>query len=166
MTSEYEKVYDTCKELFTARGYKIKELDSENWIIQGVDTTRANVGLFILPDNKLNIEIIKYYYSLLSSMNMKRAILVYQQSVTSSVKKIITNMNIQIELFHFDELKYNILKHTLVPKHTKVDSMKTNEYKYPLMRRTDAVARFMGYKHGDIIRIDRKDKSIYFRYVK
>ena len=159
------EVFQTCKEMLLARSYTIREVDEEEWTLIGVKGF-DEVGLFILPDKKLNIELLKQYCECIEEMNLNHAILVYQQGVTSSVKKNILNVIARIELFAFTELKYNILNHSLVPLHTKVGSTRVNSKKYPILKRSDAVARFMGYVHGDIIRIDRKDGTIYFRYVK
>ncbi len=163
----YSKVFVVCKELFSARGYQIVEEgmnETNAWYIKGIGSDV--MYLYVLMQNKLNVEMIKYYYNLFVSKGIKHAILVYQTSVTPSVKKILLNFDIHIELFCMDELRYNILKHELVPRHTKVDAWKTNAKKYPILKRTDPVSKFLGFKGGDVIRIDRRDKSIYFRFVK
>lgn len=163
--SEYEKVLNVCKEMCEVRGYT---LDTEyDTTIEAKDSTGRIVYISIIQQPKLNIDLIKYYYNILQLRDITHAILLYQSNVTSSVKKILQNNDIiHIELFCIDEFKYNILNHVLVPTHTKIGNKKRNDMKYPLLKRSDAVARFMGFKHGDIIRINRKDGTIYYRYVK
>ena len=164
----YDKVFNVCKELFHTRKYAIYEEGNggdDGWFLKG-RAKNQRVYLYIITQNKLNVDLIKYYYSLFHTEDIKHAILVYQNSVTASVKKILHSIDIHIELFCANELKYNVLDHVLVPKHTKIENMKRNEKKYPILKRTDPVARFMGFKHGDIIRINRNDDSIYYRYVK
>ena len=167
MTEEYSKVFDVCKELYEARQYVLVEQCRDTWHLKGRPPTGGSlVHLFIITHSKLNVDLIKYYYTMFCDKGIKHAILVYQNSVTSSVKKILQSIEIHIELFCISELKYNILKHTLVPKHTKIATAKNNDQKYPIMKRTDPVARFIGFRHGDVIQIDRRDGSVYFRFVR
>jgi len=164
-----EKVFQVCKELYRARAYNIYDegkSEQDGWYIYGKDQQNENIFLFIIMYDKLNIEVIKYYYNILNINHIKHMILVYKNSITVSVKKLIQTLDVTIELFHEDELKFNILNHVLVPQHTLVNTVKKYDNKYPILKRTDPVARFLGYKYGDIIRIDRKDKSISYRFVK
>jgi DNA-directed RNA polymerase subunit H (RpoH/RPB5) len=65
------------------------------------------------------------------------------------------------------ELQFNILTHDLVPLHTKIPKQPGEDYsKYPVMKTTDPVARFLGFQGGDVVRIERRDHSIAYRYVK
>jgi DNA-directed RNA polymerase subunit H (RpoH/RPB5) len=167
----YGKVFNVCKEMMVARGYTITDEnintdDEESIHIKCIDDDDKKINLYIITHNKLNIDIMKYYYGLFHKKGLKHAILVYQNNVTSSVKKILHNADIFIELFCSDELHYNILKHHLVPKHIKIDNRKKNDKKYPILKKSDPVSRFMGYKYGDIIEIHRKNGEIYYRFVR
>ena len=165
MSINYGKVIRVCKELFEYRNYTVDE--QSDLFLRGKTNENKLIHLYILTSPKLNIDIIKHYYSVGEIKNIQHMILVYQKVVTPSVKKIITSINtFQIELFCIENLQYNLMKHELVPKHTKIDNKKKNTSKYPILRKTDAVARFLGFKYGDIIRIDRTDGSIYYRFVK
>ena len=164
MNDTYKKVINVCKEMFSIREYVIFE--EGEWYLKAKTNKNLNIFLYIITSNKLNIDIINYYYSILITSNIKHAILIYQNTVTPSVKKVLENVNINIELFCIDELQYNIINHILVPEHIKIDNRKRNDKKYPVLKRNDAVSRFMGFKHGDIIKINRKDGTIYYRFVK
>ena len=70
------------------------------------------------------------------------------------------------EVFHLNELQYNVTKHVLVDPHHVVHDQdekkeilqKFNIQKFehlPLILSTDAVVRFIGGKPGDLIRITR-----------
>jgi len=70
------------------------------------------------------------------------------------------------EVFHLNELQYNVTKHVLVDPHQVVHDQdekkeilrKFNIQKFehlPLILSTDAVVRFIGGKPGDLIRITR-----------
>ena len=163
-TLENYKALTICKEMFQVRNYKIYDIDDLH--LKAYTPNNQIIYLYIMTVPKLNVDLMKYYYSILHADNIKQCILVYQTNITSSVKKILQNIDIHVELFCIDELKYNILNHVLVPKHTKIDRMSKNDKKYPILKKSDAVARFMGYKMGDIIRIDRNDGTIYYRYVR
>ena len=71
-----------------------------------------------------------------------------------------------IELFSHAELTYNLLKHELVPRHTVIGHSKQNDNKFPILRRTDPVAKFLAFRSGNIVKIERSDGSLYIRFVK
>lgn len=94
------------------------------------------------------------------------AILVYE-ILTPNVGKIITKLknpptNKHIELFEADCLQFNITKHELVPLQTALleeDVEKigiSNVKKFPLYGADDPVVLFMGFRHGAVIRVERK----------
>jgi len=70
-------------------------------------------------------------------------------------------------------MQYNLTKHELVPKHEKVDINEKNAEdfkksktdKFPILLKTDPVARFYGFSKGDIIKITRKNGYVTFRRV-
>lgn len=169
MEINISKVKTVCQELFAVRQYTIEEIGEDvdaGWYIKGKTDLKKTIHLYIMSHTKLNVDLIKYYYSLLKTHQVKRAILLYKQSVTSSVTKLLETLDIKIELFHINELSYNLLKHKWVPKHEKIDFSKKNDMKYPILKKTDPVSRFMGFKMGDVIRIHRNDGSLYYRFVK
>lgn len=164
-----QKVQEVCKELFQERQYTLQEMgedDTLGWYMHGKTEGKRVVHLYILPHTKLNVDVIKYYYGALQNQNVKRAILVYKHTVTTSVSKLLETLDISFELFHIHELSYNLLKHKWVPRHEKIESSKKNTMKYPILKRTDPVSKFMGFKSGDVIRIHRNDGSLYYRFVK
>jgi DNA-directed RNA polymerase I, II, and III subunit RPABC1 len=74
------------------------------------------------------------------------------------------------------ELMYNPLKHSLVPPHEKISEEESKEIlvKYliktksqmPVISRNDVIARWLGLRHGDIVKITRYNESsgIYYYY--
>jgi DNA-directed RNA polymerase subunit H (RpoH/RPB5) len=81
-----------------------------------------------------------------------------------------------LSIFYAKELMYNPLKHTLVPKHEK---MKIEESKaimemymirhhkhMPLISKDDVMARWLGLRTGDIVKITRNNETSgqYFYY--
>lgn len=172
MNKDFErekKALEVCKEMFQIRNYKLIDEgygEELGWYLIGESETNKIIHCYIMTQPKLNIDLIKYYYSILTQHQVTHAILVYKYNVTSSVNKILESIDVKIELFQLDELQYNLLNHSLVPKHIKIKTLKKNEQKYPILKKTDPVSRFMGFKFGDIIEIHRKNGSIYYRFVK
>ncbi len=161
-----EQVVSTCRRMMRERNYLVTDEELTNpcqFILSAQKPNGHLVRVYIVPI-KLNTELITHLYN--SSPNINHLIVVYEADVTSTVKNIIENADKTIELFRLDELRFNILDHVLVPKHVKIGYHAQNSKKYPVLKRTDPVARFMGYKTGDIIKIIRRDNSIYYRYVK
>ena len=162
----------TCKEMFIARGYtNIKSIDTpelHRMGITAINNKNQVFELYIITEPKLNIDVIKYYYNFFKENGIKHGILIYRNTITSSVKKILElAYNIKIELFLQSRMQYNILEHYLVPTHIKIRKDATVDYtKYPVINYDDPVARFLDFNRGDLIKIIRKDDSIYYRIVK
>jgi DNA-directed RNA polymerase subunit H (RpoH/RPB5) len=161
-----EKAIKIAKEMFKIRKYTLLHHESDHLI--ATNKRGEKVYFWLILYEKLNIEIIKYYYTLLYKDGINHGILVYRNNVTSSVTKILLgNHDIRIELFHIDELQYNLTKHVLVPLHEKISAKGHTELsKYPILKKTDPVARFNGWVNGDLIKITRKDGTISFRIVR
>ena len=164
------KVIVVCKEMFEARGYTLLDEVCNEWgyFLKGQGTKKKRpVWVCILPmEDKFNVEMLKNYYEYFKRMTMMHIILVYRNSLTPSVKKTLHDIDVVVELFRYDELMYNILKHELVPRHTVIGHERTNHQKFPILRRTDPVARFLAFQSGDIVQIERSDGTLYIRYVK
>ena len=94
------------------------------------------------------------------------------------LSSIFIDRNINIIYLSIKELQYNVLSHTLAPKHNILDTEKITEIKnrynitdnsqFPEISRFDPVAKAIGASPGDIIHIERKSKtaiiSDYYRY--
>ena len=158
------KVLSTCQEMFEARGYKIESINRN--AIFGFTDKDKSVYLVILEDSKFNIDVIKYYYGYVVKNSIQHLIIVYEDLMTPSVKKIINKMGIPVEIFKYKELIYNITKHYLVPKHERVERDGRDISNYPIIKRNDPVCRFYNFQTGDLIRIHRKNGTIYYRVVK
>lgn len=153
-------------EIFIARGYT--DITATDNYMSAVKENNQVVHLYILTEPKLNIDVIKYYYTLFKEHGIKHGILIYHNAITSSVKKILELVyDIKIELFLHSRVQYNILKHNLVPTHDKIQKESDTDYtKYPILNYDDPVARLLDFGKGDLIRITRRDGSLYYRIVK
>lgn len=169
------KAYDICLEMFNQRGYEIVEQDDER--ILAIKEDGNQICAFISKNmTKFNVDRIQEYISMIKKMDIWHCIIVYKDSATPIAKKVVEDSKeIIIELFNEDELQYNITKHFLVPLHELLYKKKSKECdtfkkkysdKFPVILKTDPIARFYFYDKGDIIRITRKDGYITYRIVK
>ena len=170
-----EKAYETCVEMIEHRGYKIVDRDEER--ILATKSDGPHMCVFVAPSHKFNVESIQEYISMMKKMSLSHCIIVNKDNATPIAKKIIEDSpDLDIELFYVDELQYNITKHYLVPKHELAFKKGTKEYtafkkkymadNFPILLKTDAVARFFAFQKGDIIKITRPNGVISYRIVK
>lgn len=97
--------------------------------------------------------------------------LVRPGSATKASMKIVDGLRASgkwIEVFDFDEVAINITEHELVPKHEplteeeKQEVLKrynVKETQLPRILRTDPVARYLGVRPGQILKITRKSDT-------
>lgn len=169
-----QKAYDTCLEMITQRNYQVLDKDDERILAKKPDKNLMCV--FLCNSNKFNVESIQEHILMMKKMDLSHCIIVYKDNVTPVAKKIIDETkDFKIELFHVDELQYNLTKHYLVPKHeihfrkgTKgcVNFKKKYGDNFPIILKNDPVSRFYDFERGDIIRITDDDDIVYFRIVK
>lgn len=175
MDYETQKAFDTCLEMIQQRGYKILDTDEDR--ILAMKPNKTQMCVFITTACKFNVESIQEFISMMHKMSIKHSIIVYRETATHVAKKIIEeSKDMDIELFHVDDLQYNITKHYLVPEHTIAFRKGTTGYndfkkkfnadKFPTLLSSDPVARFYHYSKGDIIRVKRVDGYITYRIVK
>lgn len=91
--------------------------------------------------------------------------------------KELNAMGGMLQVFQLKELMYNPTKHELVPKHEKLSETEVHQVmetymlkskaQFPIIHRTDVMARWLGLKHGDVVRITRYNETsgeyFYFR---
>ena len=168
-----EKIYDTCLELCDQRHYKIVEKNDHQ--ILALKKNGKQMCVFLANSHKFNIERLQEYISIMKKMDVWHCIIVYKDSATSVAKNFISGSDeMIIELFNEDELKFNLTKHILVPLHELVvfenneeceNFKKKYEKKLPIIKKTDPVARFYGFKKGDFIKVTRKDGFVCYRII-
>jgi DNA-directed RNA polymerase I, II, and III subunit RPABC1 len=130
-----------------------------------------SIIVFFPQEKKVNIDIVKEKIYKMKNNNIKKCIIVYKETITSSAKKTLELLNSDIELFLEDELKYNITKHYLVPKHILMPDNEKRKIKekfgkkMPVLLKSDPVSRFYNYKKSDIIKIIRDNDIVCYRVV-
>lgn len=109
--------------------------------------------------------------------NKKNVILVFSNDTISTpilnqlrgFDKALQKQDGMIQYFHMKNLMFNPTKHQLVPKHTKLSQEEISEImeKYlikgkaqmPFILHTDVIAKWIGLKQGDVVKIDRYNEN-------
>jgi DNA-directed RNA polymerase I, II, and III subunit RPABC1 len=93
-------------------------------------------------------------------------ILVAKEKLSQNNSKMLTTLKVNLQIFDIKQLQFNISKHVLVPKHDIIRDEKEiksiierfslkSKYQLPIILKTDAMAKYLGLKNGDIVRITR-----------
>jgi len=115
--------------------------------------------------------------------NVKTAIFIFDEDPQSHYRKLIADadkliqgMGGMLQYFTYQELMFNPTKHVYVPLHEKLTENETknlmetyqlkSKSQLPVILRTDIIARWLGLRHGDVVRITRNNPSsgIYYFY--
>ncbi|KAK5687727.1 DNA-directed RNA polymerases II 24 kDa polypeptide (RNA polymerase II subunit 5) [Elasticomyces elasticus] len=117
----------------------------------------------------VGIKDLKSFAQLLSEKNYHTGIFVAQAAPTSSALKIIPSiLPTVMEIFKEEDLLVNISKHELVPKHTLLspedkkrllERYRLKETQLPRIRMDDPMARYLGLKRGQVVKIIRKSET-------
>ena len=93
-----------------------------------------------------------------------------------AMDKLLQQSQSSLHIFYTKELMYNPLKHSLVPPHEKLSEAESRDIQeaymvkhksqMPVISRNDIVARWLGLKPGEIVRITRYNETsgTYFYY--
>ena len=122
------------------------------------------------PDQKVNTDYIKQYLNLMRETKVNSGIIIISGKLSQQAKQKVQEINkeLQVEIFTINELIVNITEHELVPQHillSKEDKdlllkrYKIKENQLPKILVTDPVARFLGLKRGDVVKIIRVSET-------
>jgi DNA-directed RNA polymerase subunit H (RpoH/RPB5) len=87
--------------------------------------------------------------------------------IVNNMKRTIFNdieKQYHAQIFSADEAAYCPLDHIKVPPHRKA-APRELKYELPKILSHDIVCRWMGFRPGDVVAIDRDDGKTYFRVV-
>ncbi|KAK9466688.1 RNA polymerase [Lipomyces arxii] len=100
---------------------------------------------------------------------ISNGIFIYQNSITPSANKLLpTVAPATIETFQEADLLVNITHHELVPKHVRLsaeekkdvlEKYRLKESQLPRIQREDPVARYLGLKRGNVVKIIRRSET-------
>lgn len=154
--------------MLNKRQYNV--IDDEQMIFENPQTNQF-IKVFLCLYSKLNIERIKAYIQDLEQSNIRHCIIIYEDVITSSCKKVLEYMvRFEFETFQLNEMQYDLTKHCLYNPHEKLsmDEIKSIEStkQFPIILKSDPVCRYFHFQRGDVIRVRRKDGIIVYRVVR
>lgn len=132
--------------------------------------------------SKLGLAPIRDLVTDMASKHCAEALLVVHDGLTapaaSMVRELETKSSVTLTTFLADTLLYDIWEHAAVPRHTLLTpaekddllrSLKCTADQLPRIMRDDPMARYMGLRVGDVVRIDRPSVTVgmdvYYRVV-
>jgi DNA-directed RNA polymerase I, II, and III subunit RPABC1 len=116
----------------------------------------------------IGIKHLRNFAQFLNDRNFYSGIYITSASVTTSALKQAANLPIGIEVFQETDLLVNITKHELVPKHillspeekkALLDRYRLKETQLPRIRVEDPVAKYLGLRRGQVVKIIRKSET-------
>ena len=181
------RVWKTLNKMMEDRGYIIEEnysqISYQDWLLKNNNKSSLN-GIFYKKEGenivrlyfeylegiKLIANDIGSFFSKMKDAKADSGIIVISGVLSSQAKQKLADINIelQVECFNISELMVNITEHAYVPKHIllteeqKKDLMKRyriKENQLPKILRTDPVAKYLGLKRGDIVKIIRSSET-------
>jgi DNA-directed RNA polymerase subunit H (RpoH/RPB5) len=89
-----------------------------------------------------------------------------KEKMSQNNTKMIASLKLNIQIFDIKQLQFNISHHELVPKHEVIRDenevkdilerfMIKTKFQLPIILKTDAMAKYLGLKNGDIVKISR-----------
>lgn len=117
----------------------------------------------------VGIKTMRNFCIHISEKNFLTGIFIYQNSITPSANKLIPTVSpASIETFQEGDLVVNITHHELVPKHIRLSTeekkellarYRLKESQLPRIQREDPVARYLGLKRGEVVKIIRRSET-------
>jgi len=134
------------------------------------DDPTDQMFIFFPEEPKVGIKTIKAYCQRMQEENITRAIIIVQNGMTPSAKQSLVDMAPKyiLEQFLEAELLVNITEHELVPEHVvlTVDEKtellaryKLKDVQLPKIQSGDPVARYLGLKRGQVVKIVRPSET-------
>jgi len=131
----------------------------------------ADIGTIYVDFNSesaIGIKHLRAFASLLHERNFASGIFITGAPVTTSALKQAASLPIGIEVFHEQDLLVNITRHELVPKHVLLspeekkallERYRLKETQLPRIRIEDPVAKYLGLRRGQVVKIIRKSET-------
>ena len=134
-------------------------------------TTAGTIYVEFCPDNTIGIKHTRAFAHTLNTLKHASGILITIGPVTSSALRAfdpIVELGITAEHFREEDLLVNITRHELVPTHVLLsdeekkvllDRYRLKETQLPRMQSSDPVAKYLGLKKGQVVKIIRKSET-------
>ena len=164
-----DKIKKTMMEMFMERNYDVRQPFSSSETTSFHDAicfdkyANKHVYVYLVPKNK-TIHWLKKYMVDTENVRDEHFLMVFSSMPNLSCRKWF--MDREAEIFTYPELQFNIVKHTMVPKHIHVrhknDITKilklynvTDKEILPVIKASDPVSRFYAAKKEDLFIIER-----------
>lgn len=122
-----------------------------------------------IPNDKLNKDIIGHFIEEMQTAQANSGMIITSAKLSQQAKtKIENSKELIIELFSLSELVVNITEHELVPKHILLSEKekkqllaryKIRDSQLPKILVSDPVAKYLGLKRGDVVKIIRVSET-------
>ena len=116
-----------------------------------------------------NPDLLKAAEALDPARRNKTILILTDKPQSFNLRSVATNFGPHAEVFTFTELQFNVSRHHLVPKHAKMTDVEVKQllasYQHtdkkclPSILATDPMAKYLGLRHGDVVRITRPSQS-------
>lgn len=169
-----KKVINNLLKMFEYRKYeRIKNKDTNDMMFL-YDINKNIICVKFIDYDKINVDYIRIFIAYLDKNNINHGILISKNEPSIQIIKEIATLSIFFEIFCNNQLCINISEHIFVPKHILLTTEEAQKLKddfntpfslFPKIKYNDAMARYIGAKIGDVIKIERNDETIAFRYV-
>ncbi|CDK28909.1 unnamed protein product [Kuraishia capsulata CBS 1993] len=117
----------------------------------------------------VGVNTMKNFCAHLIEKNFSTGLFIYQNNLTpAATKAIIAAEPATVELFQESDIVVNITHHELVPKHIRLSTeekkelltrYRLKESQLPRIQREDPVARYLGLKRGQVVKIIRRSET-------
>jgi DNA-directed RNA polymerase subunit H (RpoH/RPB5) len=165
-----ESVLTTCQEMLKDRGFTVIydyrtigditfKMQESDVILYGEKMNERGVVLFFHNEERVGVKQLRQW----NEAYDKNIIVVSLEGPTAFTKREADKDYLNFQFFLFKNLCVNITKHSLVPKHEKIQKTNDNFLKntiksaneLPKLYTNDAVCQYYDFKPGEIIRITR-----------
>jgi DNA-directed RNA polymerase I, II, and III subunit RPABC1 len=183
----YFRIYRTINQMMRDRGYIVDpdNLDLQiekfklifandprnlNEVFQNAEGER--IMACFDPIDRLDTKTVQSLVKKMEDSAVPRMVLVGNNGIATPsglrVLESYKSLGSWIEFFEFDEVVINITEHELVPKHEPLSEKEkaevlsrysVKETQLPRILRTDPVAKYLGVKPGQILKITRKSDT-------
>lgn len=167
LLSGREAVQD--RDQFMAQLYSNGTLEKDDLMFSCSNpSNRAKLLVMFAKEDSIGIKPIVTLMEKMTAEKLRHCILIYPKTVTAPAKKHITKAKHWIELFSEDELVLNITKHRLMPIHKLLTAEEKAQFllqsnikdtQLPRILPTDPMAKYLGTRRGDVIRIVRRSET-------
>lgn len=152
--------------------YKFKKPERSDLTVLCNHHNNADDRMFVFfPDEpKIGVKTVQTFLLKMEEEKVNKAIVIVRMGLTPSAKQAMKNVapDYIMEDFLESEMLINITEHELVPRHILLTSEEKEELfsRYKLkenqlmkMLSSDPVARYYGYKRGQVIKIIRNSET-------